>query len=590
MSNRSMIPNSSVHDVVSYDLVVNGNALNSTYQVLSLSVTKEINRIPTARIVLRDGEASDQNFVISNSDDFVPGNTIQIKIGRDQQNTTVFKGMIIKHHIKVTENGLTELLIECKDEAVKMSIGRHNHYYENSTDSQVMDQIIGRYPGLSANVDATSLTHKELIQHHCTDWDFMLSRAEINGKLIMVDDGVIKIQTPNTAADAALQVSYGSSLLEFEAEMDARTQWKSVEAKSWDYTNQSLFEHRSDSSSVREFGNLSGSEIADAINLEKLELRHSGQVLEAELQQWTDAAMLKSRLAKICGRAKFLGSSAIKPGQLIDLQGVGDRFNGKAFVSAVRHNIGNGAWDTHVQFGLAPQWFHQSEGIVDTSAAGLLPGVHGLQIGKVVQLENDPDGEDRILVRLPIVDNNAQGIWARVASLDAGNNRGAFFRPEIDDEVVVGFLNDDPRDVIVLGMLHSSAKPAPINAQDVNHEKGFVTRSNMRIHFNDDTKVITISTPEGNRIVLSEQDTSIVLTDQNNNKIELKPAGITLDSPADITIKAGGKIDISATAALTMQAAQLSIAAQSAVEVKGATTKLEGTGITEIKGALVKIN
>lgn len=590
MSNRSMIPNSSVHDVVSYDLVVNGNALNSTYQVLSLSVTKEINRIPTARIVLRDGEASDQNFVISNSDDFVPGNTIQIKIGRDQQNSTVFKGMIIKHHIKVTENGLTELLIECKDEAVKMSIGRHNHYYENSTDSQVMDQIIGRYPGLSANVDATSLTHKELIQHHCTDWDFMLSRAEINGKLIMVDDGVIKIQTPNTAADAALQVSYGSSLLEFEAEMDARTQWKSVEAKSWDYTNQSLFEHRSDSSSVREFGNLSGSEIADAINLEKLELRHSGQVLEAELQQWTDAAMLKSRLAKICGRAKFLGSSAIKPGQLIDLQGVGDRFNGKAFVSAVRHNIGNGAWDTHVQFGLAPQWFHQSEGIVDTSAAGLLPGVHGLQIGKVVQLENDPDGEDRILVRLPIVDNNAQGIWARVASLDAGNNRGAFFRPEIDDEVVVGFLNDDPRDVIVLGMLHSSAKPAPINAQDVNHEKGFVTRSNMRIHFNDDTKVITISTPEGNRIVLSEQDTSIVLTDQNNNKIELKPAGITLDSPADITIKAGGKIDISATAALTMQAAQLSIAAQSAVEVKGATTKLEGTGITEIKGALVKIN
>lgn len=590
MSNRSTIPNSSTRDVVTYDLVVNGQALNSTYQVLSISVTKELNHIPSARIVLRDGEAANQNFVISNSNDFVPGNTIQIKIGRDRTNATVFKGIIIKHHVRVLENGLTELQIECKDEAVKMSIGRHNHYYENSTDSQVIEQIIGRYPGLRTDVESTLLTHNELVQHHCTDWDFVLSRAEINGKLILVDDGVVNVKAPNTAASAALQVSYGSSLLEFEAEMDARTQWKAVEAKAWDYTNQSLFEHRSDSSPVREFGNLSGSEIANAINLEKLEFRHSGQVLEAELQQWTDAAMLKSRLAKICGRAKFLGFSAIKPGQMIDLQGVGERFNGKAFVSAVRHNIGHGAWDTHVQFGLPPQWFHQSEGIADSTAAGLLPAVHGLQIGKVVQLENDPGGEDRILVRLPLVDNNARGIWARVASLDAGSNRGAFFRPEIEDEVVVGFLNDDPRDAIVLGMLNSSAKPAPISAQDVNHEKGFVTRSNMRIHFNDDTKIITISTPAGNNIVLSEQDSSIVLTDQNNNTVELKPAGISLNSPADITVNAGGKIDISATAALTITAAQLSISAQSAVELKGATTKLEGTGITEVKGSLVKIN
>ena len=118
-----------------------------------------------------------------------------------------------------------------------------------------------------------------------------------------------------------------------------------------------------------------------------------------------------------------------------------------------------------------------------------------------------PNGENRILVRLPIIDNAAPGIWARVATLDAGENRGSFFLPELDDEVIVGFLNDDPRDAVVLGMLNSSAKPAPITAQDANHEKGFVTRSGMRVHFNDDTKTITIDTPAGNSIKLDEGST-----------------------------------------------------------------------------------
>lgn len=590
MNDGTKISNDSRHDVVTYDLVVNGSPLDSGYQVISITVTKEVNRIPVSAIVLRDGEAASGNFTLSNTDDFIPGNKIQINIGRDRINTTVFKGMIIRHRIRVRESGISELIVECKDESVKMSIGRHSRYYEDSKDSEVMEQIIGRYNDLSAEVETTSLVHRELVQHHCTDWDFVLSRAEANGRFVIVDDGKVQIREPKTKEKPTLTVTYGDDLLEIEAEMDARTQWKAVEAKAWDYTNQAMLEHISDRSSVAEPGNIPGSKLAEGINLSKLEFRHGGRLPDAELKQWTEAAMLKSRLSKICGRAKFLGAAGIKPGQVINVQSVGNRFNGNAFVSGVRHNIGNGAWDTHVQFGLGPQWFHQSENIPDIPAAGLLPGIHGLQIGKVVQLESDPDGEHRILVRLPIIDNSARGIWARMASLDAGNNRGAFFRPEIDDEVIVGFVNDDPRDAIVLGMLHSSAKPAPIIAEDVNHEKGFVTRSDMRVIFNDDTKTITISTPAGNSIKLDEKGTSITITDQNSNTIKMEPSGITIDSPKDIAVKAGGKIDLSATSGLTMKAAQMTLSAQSAMEVKGATVKVEGSGLAEIKGSMVMIN
>ncbi len=266
--------------------------------------------------------------------------------------------------------------------------------------------------------------------------------------------------------------------------------------------------------------------------------------------------------------------------------------------STVSLAVGFAAWGLisafapafRAQFGLSAQWFYQSENIPDTPAAGLLPSIHGLQIGKVVQLQDDPDGEDRILVRLPIIDNSARGIWARLASLDAGSNRGAVFRPEIEDEVIVGCVNGDPRYTIVLGMVPSSAKPSPIPAKDVNHEKGFVTRSNMRLLFNDDTKTIIISTPADNSIKLDEKGKSIIITDQNSNTVKMEPSGITVDSPKNITIKAGGKIDITANAALTMTAAKMTLSAQTAMEVKGATAKVEGSGLTEIKGSTIMIN
>ena len=585
------LPIDSTFNVVTFDLLIEGKAIDSAYQVMSIAIMKEVNRVPWAKIVLRDGDPAAETFAISEKESYTPGKKIVVKLGRDRKNTMLFRGIITKHAIRLRENGASELSLECRDECTRMTIGRHNGYFEERKDSEVMEELIRKYPGLSADVESTSLKHKELVQFHCTDWDFMLYHADINWKLVVADDGKIQIKAPDPGSSPSVALLHGSTMLEFEAEMDARTQLKSVEAKSWDYGGQQLFQHKSDSAPVAEPGNLNGAALADSVNISSFELRHSGQVLEAELQEWTKSVMLRSRLAKVRGSARFVGLPDIKPGQMVELQGVGDRFNGKAFISAVRHDVFQGSWHTSVQFGLSPDCFHlTTENILDSSAAGLLPGVHGLQIGKVVQLQNDPDGEHRILVRLPVVDNAAQGTWARMASLDAGNDRGAFFRPEIDDEVVVGFINGDPRDAVVLGMLNSSAKPAPITVKDTNHEKGFFTRSKMRVHFHDETKTITIDTPAGNSIELDEKGSSITIKDQNGNSTIMKPAGIEMKSKGNISIEASGKIDIKAGAALTISAAQMTLSAQGPMEVKGATAKLSSPGITEISGSLVKIN
>ncbi|MBK9983955.1 MAG: type VI secretion system tip protein VgrG [Saprospiraceae bacterium] len=587
-----LIPNTSQHDVSSFDLLVNNNPINPAYEIMSLCITHEINRIPLAQIIIRDGDASESNFEISESDDLIPGKKITIKIGRDGNNEQSFKGIITKQTIKVKSNGDTALYIECRDESVKMTIGRKNKYHENVKDSQLVDDLVGQYPGLSADPQETTVTHKELVQHNISDWDFLLLRSEANGLLVNVTDGSIKTLRPNTSTQPALQVNYGSSVLEFEAEMDARSQWKNVNASSWDYANQRLFEaDTSEASSFSQNGNIAGSTLAETINLDNYHLQHSGHVTEQELQSWVDGVMLRSRLAKIRGMARVSGFSGIHPGDMVKLTGVGKRFKGNAFVTGVRQEIVNNVWETHIQFGLDPERFASVfKDITDPLSAGLMGGIHGLQIGKVVHLSNDPDGEDRILVKIPTIDNNAQGIWSRVACLDAGEERGTFFRPELDDEVIVGFINDDPNDAIVLGMLNSSAKPAPLQGNDDNHEKGIFTRSKMRVHFNDQTKTITIDTPAGNSIKLDEQGKTVEIKDQNQNKVTMSTTGVKMESPKNIDIEAGVNLTLKAGASLTIGGMTLSIKADGNISMEGALAKLSASGITEVKGSLVKIN
>ena len=585
----TLIPNNSKHDVATYEIVVDGTILDPSFQLLSLSVAKESNRVPTAKMIFRDGEAAEKSFSLSNNASFVPGKTITVRIGRDSQNDQVFKGIITRHAIRVRANGESELHIECRDATVLMSTGRHSRYYQQLTDADLFSQLGTKY-GLTVDSDTTSLTHKEIVQHHISDWDFLLLRAEANGMLVNVSDGVLKISKPKTDAAPVLQVTFGASILEFEAEMDARNQWKSVKTASWDYKNQALFNADSSSASLAEPGNISGSQLADAIKTD-YEMHHSGHLLEQELQTWADGAMMRSRLAKIRGRAKVEGFSGVRPGDMVKLDGVGDRFNGNAYVTAVRHDVGGGIWETQVQFGLHPEYHaRMHKDIADVQTAGLMGPINGLQVGKVVQLESDPDGEDRILVRIPTIDKDAQGIWTRVATLDAGSDRGSFFLPEIDDEVIVGFINDDPRHAVMLGMLHSSAKAAPIVAQNANDKKGFTTRSKMHISFDDHTKTIIIDTPAGNSITLDEGSTKIEIKDQNNNKITMDTSGIKVESPLNIEIKAGADLTMSAAASLTISAASLSVKADADVSVQGAIAKLSAQGITEITGSIVKIN
>jgi Rhs element Vgr protein len=568
-----VIPTPASPSVCTFTVLSGGAPVSREHQVLSIVVHKEVNRIPTATLVLRDGAAAAQTFESSNTDLFVPGKQIEIKAGYRGTEDSIFKGMVVSHSIKV-RNQSSVLTLVCKDKAVKMTVGNNSHYYRDVKDSDVLEDIIGRN-GLSADVETTTQQHREIVQFNCSDWDFVLTRAESIGKLCIAEDGKIKISAPNFTQTDAQVLQFGASILDFDAEMDARTQFKSVKSVGWGVADQALRESEESSTTVREAGNFSADDLAGVHGVDPLVQLHSGNLSESELQTWTKAALQKSRMAKIRGRAKFQGLASLQPGQLVKLQGVGERFEGSVFVSAVRHEISDGSWTTDAQFGLSPERYAKRYNVQSPLAGGMLPAVTGLQIGVVTQLENDPEGENRIMVRLPVIGADDEGSWARVATLDAGDNRGSFFLPEVGDEVIVGFLNNDPRHPVVLGGCNSSAKPAPLQAADDNHQKGFVTRSGMKWIFDDDKKNILLETPDGNKIFVSGEDKAITIQDQNGHKIVMDSNGITLESVKDITLKATGT--------LKAEAATIEIKAN-------ATAEFSASGTTTVKGGLVQIN
>jgi len=550
-----------------------GTALPGEFGIISIDIRREINRLPRATIVLNDGDVADQNFQLSEQELLAPGAEVEILGGYSSEETTLFKGIVTRHRVEVHARGASFLVVELRDPAFRMAIGRRSRSFADVTDSDLIEQLVALHSGVTADVASTSLSHEQIVQHQASDWDFMVMRAEMAGLAVSCVDGKVSVQPPVAAGAAQVSAIFGQGLMSAELELDVESQFAKLEPGAWDPGEQELLKGEADDVPAAIPGDINGSKLGSTAKAGS-EPRHPGSLEQAALDGWAKAAMGRARRAAIRGRIRIQGSDAVLPNTLVKLEGLGSHFNGLALISGVRHRLGRGDWITEALIGTDPRPHHERFQVAAPGAAGLLPPVRGLQVGLVTSLE-DPDGKERIEIRLPTISGSDGKLWARHALLDAGDKRGSAFRPEVGDEVVVGFLDDDPRYPVVLGSLHSSGKASPLKAEDANNEKAIVTRSGMRIHWNDEDKVSTFDTPAGNSITLSEKDKSVLITDQNGNSVKLNSDGIAIESAKDIVLKATGDVKIDG----------INIKANGSA---GAEVKSSGT--TVLKGALVNIN
>jgi uncharacterized protein involved in type VI secretion and phage assembly len=157
----------------------------------------------------------------------------------------------------------------------------------------------------------------------------------------------------------------------------------------------------------------------------------------------------------------------------------------------------------------------------------------------------DPDGQGRVKIKLPWSPDSGNGsyqVWARLAVLMAGNNRGTWFIPDPNDEVLVVFEGGDPRRPHIVGMLWNGqdAPPESMDGGGNNFKKTIRSRNGVKITIDDTdgSESVTLQTPGGQTVTLKDGPGSIELQDSNGNDIKLDPSGITITTTGKLSIEA----------------------------------------------------
>ncbi|GAB4063104.1 hypothetical protein [Uliginosibacterium sediminicola] len=434
---------------------------------MSVEIITGYNRIPRCLISIMDGDASQEEFAVSDSDVFKPGKSIVLQAGYGAEAATIFEGIVVRHGLSIDSTNHTLLELECSSTALAMTVSRHYAHHHNETDGEAITALLNKY-SLTADVDATVIRHRERLQYNASDWDFMVARAEQSGLLVLVEGTTVTVKAPDTSATPPLQVIYGTDIMEFKAELTE----------------------------------LPGERLAH--------LKIPAGLDAAEQEAWTKATQLKAELSSLRGRVKFQGCALAKTGTTLLLAGVGKRFNGTVLVTGVRHEIRDGNWISEASFGMDLKCFTEHHSKTAPPASSTTSSVSGLQIGDAI-----------------------------------------------------------------------------------------VSKSQLKIEFDDEKKILSLATPGGNSIAISDEGKSILLKDQNGNTVELGSSGISLNSQQNINIQAKGSITLEATGKLDLKSTQdfsahglnLNLNADIALTAKGsATAELSASGQTTIKGAMVMIN
>lgn len=587
-------PSKNKDRVLACTVYCNGGKLKDTFSLVSASVRLSLNRIGKATLRFNAGDMDKQVFEESDDNLFKPGTSIRLDAGDTDKQDTLFEGSIIGLRILTGKDFRSYMEVECRDCAYPATQGRKNRIFEKKKDSDIIKEVLKDYG--SVEVDATQYQHPTLVQYYCTDWDFALSRADACGLFVCVDGNKIKAKKPAVSGSPVLTVTFGEDITAFDLELTADDQFTQYEAVSWSPKEQKAVKVSASSPSLNKQGDLQPKNIASG---DSMLLQTDAPTEEKALKQWADGMALKAGLARYQGSVSFYGSAKVKPGTLIELKGLGKRFNGNMFVGSVTHTIKDNEWLTEAGAGVQAINITDEPDVVSPTASGFLPGLQGLHAAVVKKLDGDPQKECRIQVELPWMDGKSKLLWARLATMYATNGMGTYFLPEVNDEVLVGFMNADPTHPVVLGSLYGEKHKPPFEYEAKNNTKAIVTREKLRIEFDEEKKVVTVATPGKNTVEISDEGKSITLTDQHKNEIKMDNGGITLSSAKDITLKAKGGITLDATSKISgtaksdisLEGLNVKVQAKVGATVKGnATAELSASGQTTVKGAMVMIN
>jgi uncharacterized protein involved in type VI secretion and phage assembly len=211
--------------------------------------------------------------------------------------------------------------------------------------------------------------------------------------------------------------------------------------------------------------------------------------------------------------------------------------------------------------------------------------IYGVVVG-IVTNNKDPDSIGRVKVKIPRISGEDESNWARLTSFMAGKERGAFYLPEVDDEVLVAFEHGDINIPYVIGSLWNGKDKPPLTNDDGKNNFRIIKSRSGHIIRLDDTdgkeKIEIVDKTEKNKIVIDSKENKISITSEKDFEISAPNGKVTIVAK---------DIEVKASAAIKLEAKDIEAKASASAKIEASSSAdLKASGNMTIKGATVNIN
>lgn len=575
-----------------FAIAIDGQELDqgTAEDVIRIVVEEEIGRLASATVHLRNWDPESDAPDSESAAKLEAGRGITIRMGYDSELSDVFEGLIVAAVAQVRRGGLLQLELRCRCNGIKLVGTPRFRVWTDQTD---LDAVTSIGSDLGLEVKGTAqVTHPFLVQHRLNDWSFVLARASALGLQPYVRGTTLNFAAAAADGDAVATLEWGENLMEFDLQQDLTSAWGGASTSAWDPESKAPVQvdkaasaatipagSRPDRTKLLATAGLDGARslaVAESIPMD-----------QAELDAWGQGLVDRGALDAYQGTATATGDDKIRIDALVDIAGLGSNFDGSYYVTRVRHRLTTSGFETTVGLGTtATPWPGNRP-----ADQPVVPRMDSLVVAKVISFEDSDRKQGRVQVSFPWLDEEQAPVWARLATPGAGAARGFVFVPEPDDEVLVQFVDGDPRHPVVVGSLWNGvdAPPADYDAEK-NDRRALVSRSGHHLVFDDgdDAPSVMVETAAGQKLLLDDTSGSeqIAMTDKAGNEVVLDSSGIALTAAAGTKIAltaSGGSIELSAN--------EITATADTNASVKGNTgVTVESSGSAEIKGLEVNLS
>lgn len=546
--------------------------------VIEIDVHEEVGHHGRLSLVVQNWDADTRAVRHSDDGPFVPGAAIAVALGYHAELVTVFDGVIASLTTHFPRGGRPVLRVEGRTRSILLDHPARSRQLSDVSDADVAAAVAADY-SLTADA-ADGVVRPAVVSDRTSDWDLLKARAAVLGWVTYVRGDKLVLRPPATKDGDPIQLDYTRSVVELHLTQDLTHAIGTAVGVSWDLDSLEATESEQGAGAAGiDVGDRPAHDTAvgDAgwpLRDARVESPATTAADEADLRAVADQR--DAALGHCHGRGVVHGDPALRCDAWVTLTGVGRRMSGPHYVSATRHRLSAEGYLTELQVG-APPALHPPSA----------PAERGLALG-VVEALDDPESLNRVKVRLPWRADGGDGVWARLANVDAGAGFGAVVVPDVGQEVLVGFVGGDPSVPVVLGSLYNGSQQPPVVIDpDSNAVRAFVSPDGHTLRFEDgDAGALTLESGAGHSVVLDDADSALVLTHKDSgNRIRLSADGIELEAAqGDITLT-------SSAGSISLDSLKLEAKASGPSTIESsATFDLKASGSLGLKGSLVTIN